>query len=1067
MHSPLHQSTPKGRHTTKSMPLALDSGGNQVKQVVQKLRKRLSLISLIVGHQESGKTTFTRQVGHLLAVGEERRVVLWWDLQDYDHSRIQSWEQLATLPQVSHTVESPLHTGNVMKELQSNGGKNIILIIDHLTQSSKFLRQLLSKSVLPQCSIILVLQYSHVETVMGDIADYDLFEIKGIALDNVHEVVRKKAQELKLKGIDRMVDHIRASQELLDMCRDPALVLELLEVYRSNNHQFPKTVTTLISTIIDNRVTKYKQATADDNEVKDHLHCIYRLAYETQKYNTFSRYEFSCLCAIIGIPGPGPQIGLGLVQIFTQKDQVCCKFVHKTVQAYLAAMYVRTKPVYDQAYLALDFATKVIYEEKYQMMLTYYCGIAHTHGQASTINIEKITLYPLLESIAEKLSLDENLDSTGILIFLNCLYEAQDQNLTRKLLSRRQYALMIPLENNLAESKLEMLSYCVAHSGINNWKAETTSEHFYLMDYFKMLIADKLSVEMKSNFELVVMGGDTNQLFPVHPKKIQSSKFKSNIYSRTTRELFHRLLQLHSPIKLKSDGSNASYISILACECLQNEMETREILTLEPITANHWLTVKPKAGKKTSNQEENPQTLLHMQTHHNSQHIEFVVMMAPLPQRIKFLMPQTREEIIIELCTNGSPDFLAGGIEDHLGPISEQSFFQETLTQVSSSSEEMVVPRLPLPDQSQSRALTLAPNLTGAPQRHGVQQSYGNQLATPVPDTACASVTSIERLQGQVRVQSHQQNLSTNGIPFNNTFERSVKQPQSQKQPIMKPGTVFHTMIPEIFVADQTYPLPDESNLIRKGGNGEIFLGVFGGREFVVKKTSYRNREYLIHSKLRHRNIIELLCLMMGEKHSSQRRKWFCYHFLQKATGDLARLAVDKEENTLKQLKVKYGDNPRKFGLVQGNLKYLLTQILRGLVYLHGLNIVHRDLKASNILLTFHCSCYNPMTCTCTNKCDVQLADFDSAVQLNEDGALPATHASKTDQNQRTFTIVPVGTNGYRPPESSQLIISNDVRCITPGVTTKADIWSFGVLMMRMLNGAYGPASQREVSTCN
>lgn len=85
-------------------------------------------------------------------------------------------------------------------------------------------------------------------------------------------------------------------------------------------------------------------------------------------------------------------------------------------------------------------------------------------------------------------------------------------------------------------------------------------------------------------------------------------------------------------------------------------------------------------------------------------------------------------------------------------------------------------------------------------------------------------------------MQSHQQNLSTNGSPFNNTFERSVKQSQSQKQPIMKPGTVFHTMIPEIYVADQTYPLPDESNLIRKGGNGEIFLGVFGRRELVVKK---------------------------------------------------------------------------------------------------------------------------------------------------------------------------------------------------------------------------------------
>ena len=35
------------------------------------------------------------------------------------------------------------------------------------------------------------------------------------------------------------------------------------------------------------------------------------------------------------------------------------------------------------------------------------------------------------------------------------------------------------------------------------------------LDYFKMLIADRLSVEMKSNFELIVIGGDTKQLFPV------------------------------------------------------------------------------------------------------------------------------------------------------------------------------------------------------------------------------------------------------------------------------------------------------------------------------------------------------------------------------------------------------------------------------------------------------------------------------------------------------------------------------------------------------------------------
>ena len=108
-----------------------------------------------------------------------------------------------------------------------------------------------------------------------------------------------------------------------------------------------------------------------------------------------------------------------------------------------------------------------------------------------------------------------------------------------------------------------------------------------------MLITDKLSMEMKCNFKLIVLEGVMNQLSPAHRKEIHSAKSKSNVYSKITRELFHRLLQLHSPIKLKSNGSNASYISLLACECLQNAIETQNILILEPITANHSLVPRP------------------------------------------------------------------------------------------------------------------------------------------------------------------------------------------------------------------------------------------------------------------------------------------------------------------------------------------------------------------------------------------------------------------------------------------------------------------------------------------
>ena len=229
----------------------------------------------------------------------------------------------------------------------------------------------------------------------------------------------------------------------------------------------------------------------------------------------------------------------------------------------------------------------------------------------------------------------------------------------------------------------------------------------------------------------------------------------------------------------------------------------------------------------------------------------------------------------------------------------------------------------------------------------------------------------------------------------------------------MKPGVIIHSSIPNVFIADEVYPILDETHLLRlrKGGNGEVFVGIFNNAELIVKKTSYRNREIQIHRKLCHRNVIQLLCLMMGEQQSVGRKKWMCYHFLPKVTGDLAQLAVDIESNTLKELKQWYVDDPRKFGQVQGNLRYILSEVLHGLVYLHTLSIIHGDVKASNILLTFNCHCTNPLMCSCSNKCKIQLADFDSTIELTSQGSIPANRNSRT--NRETFVIVPLGTNGY------------------------------------------------------
>jgi serine/threonine protein kinase len=100
---------------------------------------------------------------------------------------------------------------------------------------------------------------------------------------------------------------------------------------------------------------------------------------------------------------------------------------------------------------------------------------------------------------------------------------------------------------------------------------------------------------------------------------------------------------------------------------------------------------------------------------------------------------------------------------------------------------------------------------------------------------------------------------------------------------------------------------------------------------------------------------------------------------------------------------------------------HIISSLLQGLKHIHTKNLIHRDIKAENILLVTDSDKKEPYGYV-TKICDLGFCRED-------------------DENVNTFC----GTTSYMAPE----IFRKSIYC------NKVDVWAVGVLMYRMLFGDF------------
>ncbi|KAF8818156.1 Wee kinase [Cardiosporidium cionae] len=244
-----------------------------------------------------------------------------------------------------------------------------------------------------------------------------------------------------------------------------------------------------------------------------------------------------------------------------------------------------------------------------------------------------------------------------------------------------------------------------------------------------------------------------------------------------------------------------------------------------------------------------------------------------------------------------------------------------------------------------------------------------------------------------------------------------------------------------------------ESKKLGSGSQGQVYLCThvldnLSLGEYAVKKMAVGDnkiwfrkmlREVKIRENIRHGNIIDYKHSWMEMYRSNDLCVWVPWLFvlMEYCNGGTLETLIwkDNEENSSESIVKNFSDC---------QIWKILLDIIYGLQHLHHSGILHRDIKASNILLKYSVDSF-----TGKRNITALLSDFGTAEIISD---------FTQRQNRHGFT----GTVEYTAPELLEMDRQGHFR---KDYDTKSDMWSLGIVLYALCYGKL-PYSHKDPQIC-